>query len=146
MFDDNLYVCGGIDTSKSLLNDVWYFSFVTCSWTQIETSSIFPGIMGHCILIIEDVLYLIGGITENTYRKCNTRNTISLISYNLSTKEIRDLSYSFRPTSFLPIDYSPNYSFISTGGRIQYYPVPCSRSSCSIYPSRIGFTLFGGLE
>lgn len=36
MYDDCLYVCGGVDSSKSLLNDVWCFSFITCTWTEVR--------------------------------------------------------------------------------------------------------------
>ena len=99
--------------------------------------------MGHCTLIRDQVIYLVGGVTENNYRRCNARNTILVISYNLVSHEIRDLSYSF-PPSFLPVDSSPSFSFLRANKQTRYYPVPCSRFSSFILPSRLGFTLFGG--
>ena len=99
--------------------------------------------MGHCSFIRDRVIYLIGGITENNYRRCNVRNTILVISYNLVSHEIKDLSYSF-PPSFLPIDSSPSFSFLRANKHTSFYPVPCSRFSSTILPSRLGFTLFGG--
>lgn len=99
--------------------------------------------MGHCSLIRDQVIYLIGGITENNYRRCNNRNTILVISYNLVSQEIHDLSYSF-PPSLLPVDSSLSFSFLRADNHTNFYPVPCSRFSCFILPTRLGFTLFGG--
>ena len=49
-------------------NDTWSFDISTRKWTELQcTGSIPSPRSGHAAVLVDDVMYVFGGFTDNTY-------------------------------------------------------------------------------
>jgi N-acetylneuraminic acid mutarotase len=61
------YRFGGVG-DKHLYNDTWSFDISTRKWTELQcTGSIPSPRSGHAAVLVDDVLYVFGGYTGETY-------------------------------------------------------------------------------
>jgi len=63
VFNDKLWVIGGMDNGFNHLNDVWY-SNDGISWIEATNSAAFPGRRGHTTIVFDDKLWVIGGVNN----------------------------------------------------------------------------------
>jgi hypothetical protein len=54
---------GGYAGSQTFFNDTWSFNILTRKWTEIQcTGSIPSPRSGHAAILIDDVMYVFGGV------------------------------------------------------------------------------------
>ncbi|KAH0791430.1 Kelch motif family protein [Histomonas meleagridis] len=65
-FCNCIYIFGGINKKKKLLNDLWEFNTINCEWKLINLpSQPTKPIAYHSMNVINNIMYIHGGINEN---------------------------------------------------------------------------------
>jgi hypothetical protein len=84
VFNNSMYIFGGISSNKHLLNDLWEFNLKKLTWKRLETpfnSSIPFPVYGHkSILSGEHQIFIFGGYNDKHYFN-------QIHSYNIHTKK-----------------------------------------------------------
>lgn len=63
VFNDKLWVIGGLDTQFNHLNDVWSSSD-GINWIEATNSAAFAGRRGHTTIVFDNKLWVIGGVND----------------------------------------------------------------------------------
>ena len=66
VFDNKIWVVGGTDESRTLLNDVWY-SDDGLNWMMTTANAPFTPRSGHKAVVFDNKIWVIGGFTESGY-------------------------------------------------------------------------------
>jgi hypothetical protein len=82
IFNDTMYIFGGVSSSKHLLNDLWEFNLKKLTWKRLETpfnSTIPFPVHGHkSMLSAENQIFIFGGYNDKLYFN-------QIHSYNIHT-------------------------------------------------------------
>ncbi|MFC1637750.1 hypothetical protein ACFL1W_01885 [Candidatus Margulisiibacteriota bacterium] len=63
VYDNKMWVIGGMDDSLDSLGDVWYTSDGS-SWTQATASAEFPAVAAHSSVVFDNKMWVIGGAND----------------------------------------------------------------------------------
>ena len=80
IYNDGLYIFGGISDEGEKLNDFWRFDLSSHSWQEVLAEGERPtGRSGHSSVVYKDVLIIFGGMKDIT------KETNDMYSYNFTT-------------------------------------------------------------
>eukprot|EP00029_Vermamoeba_vermiformis_P012854 TRINITY_DN7804_c0_g1_i1.p1 TRINITY_DN7804_c0_g1~~TRINITY_DN7804_c0_g1_i1.p1 ORF type:complete len:461 (+),score=58.55 TRINITY_DN7804_c0_g1_i1:53-1435(+) len=60
-----LYIFGGVDTKKNILNDLHKFDIVSSQWIRLTTKHSPPARYRHSAVVYHNGLYIVGGVNSN---------------------------------------------------------------------------------
>lgn len=83
VYNEGLFVFGGILVDGSHSNELWFFDTISGNWSLLDfnNSSQPPGLSGHSMTLADDVIYIIGG------KKSNGQYSSDIYSINASSPQ-----------------------------------------------------------
>lgn len=83
VYNEGLFVFGGILVDGSHSNELWFFDTVSGNWSLLNfnNSSQPPGLSGHSMTLADDIIYIIGG------KKTNGQYSSDVYSINASNPQ-----------------------------------------------------------
>ncbi|KAL5015388.1 hypothetical protein ScPMuIL_009658 [Solemya velum] len=77
-FQDDVYICGGLSRGLKGFDDLWKFSLVFHTWTQIPSRMDQPKFFHSADITPEGCLFIFGGVTEYDTKRTNKISKIWL--------------------------------------------------------------------
>ena len=67
VYKESLFVFGGVLSDGSHSDELWVYDTVSGNWSFLEFNNVSkpPGLSGHSMTLVEDVIYIIGGKADN---------------------------------------------------------------------------------
>lgn len=66
VYEEGMFVFGGVLSDGSHSNELWIYDTATANWSLLASNSTLqpPGLSGHSMTLVDDVMYIIGGKTD----------------------------------------------------------------------------------
>ncbi|CCI47194.1 unnamed protein product [Albugo candida] len=107
VFDDNMFVFGGVDKSQVRYNDLQRYNLVTNSWSEVCTTGNLPcSRTFHRAVLVENQMFLLGGY-DGTYR---LRDLYSIELGALCPMSLADLCAAFIRKNYRSMEKSAPFS------------------------------------
>jgi hypothetical protein len=84
VYDNKIWVIGGLDSSDNRLNDIWYSSDGT-TWIQATSSAGFSPREGHTSVVFDNKMWVIGGNDAISGLKNDVWNSTDGITWSIAT-------------------------------------------------------------
>jgi len=118
VYDDKMWLIGGIADGENYLNDTWY-STDGITWTQATASATFPARAGHSSVIYDNKMWVIGGSDSYGHDLNDTWYSTDGITWIQATQSAAFAARNLQSS----VVYDNKMWVISgeTGGMINYY-------------------------